>query len=401
MTPVKGGVTAPKGFRAAGVAAGLKRKTGRNDCALIVSGVPATVAGTFTRNRVKAAPVRWCERICAQGEAQAIFVNSGNANACTGAEGDANVAATARLAAERLGIAAEAVCVCSTGVIGVQLPMDKIFNGIDLCVDALSDSGSADAAAAIMTTDTVPKERAIEIPLSGGTVRLGGISKGAGMTAPNMATTLTFLTTDAAIAADDLTMLLREAVRVTFNRMCVDNDTSTNDTLLCLANGQAGLPPLEPGTPEYAAFAAALTELCGQLARMLVEDGEGATKLVEIAVEGAQSDEDAETAARAIAQSQLCKTAFFGEDPNWGRFACAAGYSGAHFDPDHLDIWIDDLQIMAAGGAVAFDEAEATARMKHPSFCIRVRLGDGPGHATFWTSDLSYDYVRINAAYRT
>jgi glutamate N-acetyltransferase/amino-acid N-acetyltransferase len=252
-----------------------------------------------------------------------------------------------------------------------------------------------------MTTDTVPKELAFECSIRGGSVRLGAMAKGSGMIAPNMATMLAFITTDAAIAKEHLQPLLRTCVEQSFNRICVDNDMSTNDMVLCLANGRADAPPVVPGTPDYEMFAGMLRQACLELAHALVRDGEGASKFVTIAVEGAASDADALRAARAIAQSQLCKTAFAGEDPNWGRIGCAAGYSGAEFDPSQMDIWIGEVQVLADGLPAAYREEDAAAHMRQRDVSLRVRLGAGPGRCTFWTSDLSHEYVTINADYRT
>jgi glutamate N-acetyltransferase/amino-acid N-acetyltransferase len=402
MNRITGGVCAPRGFRASGAAAHIKNlQTTKKDCALIVSDVPAAVAGVFTTNKVKAAPVLWTQGVCVRETARALFANSGNANACTGAQGLADAQATAEMVAEALGAPITEVCVCSTGVIGVPLPMDRIANGVSDCLVALSTLGGADAARAIMTTDKVAKEMAVEVPLDCGTVRIGAIAKGSGMIAPNMATMLCFITTDAAVRAADLRVLLAECTRQSFNCVCVDNDSSTNDTLLCLANGQSGSPLLEPGTADYAAFAKALLKICVSMAQALVRDGEGATKFIEILVEGANCDAEAQCAAKAVAQSQLCKTAFFGQDPNWGRIACAAGYSGAEFLQERLSISIEGLEVVHDGTPTPFEEAQAAELMKQHDIHVRVSLGAGPGRAVYWTSDLSHDYVSINADYRS
>jgi glutamate N-acetyltransferase/amino-acid N-acetyltransferase len=401
MRRIEGGVTAPKGFRASGVAAGIKPGSTKKDCALVVSDFPAAVAGTFTQNLFKSPPVAWCVEVCGRGTARAAFDNSGNANACTGERGFADARSTAELVARGLGVTREEVCILSTGVIGLLLPMDRIAQGVQGCLDALSDTGSHDAAVAIMTTDTVPKEMALEIELSGGTVRLGAIAKGAGMIAPNMATMHCMITTDAAVDAESLRQLLRKAVKISFNQICVDNDMSTSDTVLCLANGASGVAVGALGSDDFAKFGVALMDICTETAKGLVRDGEGATKFIEIVVSGAASDEDAHFISRAIATSQLCKTAFFGEDPNWGRFACAAGYAGIPFDPNRLAMWIDDVQVMAGGMPAAYEEKDAAACMQKREFCIRVEVGDGPGSCVFWTSDLSHKYVEINADYRT
>ncbi|HPO12963.1 MAG TPA: bifunctional glutamate N-acetyltransferase/amino-acid acetyltransferase ArgJ [Candidatus Hydrogenedentes bacterium] len=402
MTKIEGGITAPKGFCASGVAAQIKnRKSTRKDCAMLVSDRPCAVAGVFTTNRVKAAPVLWTRGVCARKTARALFANSGNANACTGSQGMEDARKTAERVAEGLNIDPEQVCILSTGVIGVPLPMDRIFNGVDASLAALSPTGSADAARAIMTTDTVPKEMALEVVLDGGTVRLGVIAKGAGMISPNVATMLCIITTDAAIDPEVLHGLLQGCAEATFNRICIDNDMSTNDTVLCLANGASGLPMLKPGTSNYAKFARALHEICMNTAQALVRDGEGATKFVEIRVEGARTETEATKIAKSIAASQLCKTAFFGQDPNWGRIACAAGYAGVDLNPDHLCIRVGDVEVVHNGLPTDYNESDAAAHMQLKDILIQVSVGEGPGQSVFWTSDLSHDYVTINADYRT
>ena len=402
MKEIAGGVCAPRGFRAAGVCARIKNlESTKKDCALIVSDAPASVAGVFTTNRVKAACILWNQVVCGRGLARAVFANSGNANACTGEQGLLDARATAERCAMGLDIATDEVCVLNTGVIGVPLPMDRIHAGVDGCLGVLSRDGGEDAARAIRTTDTVPKETAVRVDLDGGAVHIGAMAKGAGMIAPNMATMLCVITTDAAISAQDLEPLLRFGVENSFNRICVDNDMSTNDTVLILANGCADVPPLKPGAANYNAFAQALEEVCFTLARALVLDGEGASKLVEIQVEGTDSDKDALRIARSIATSQLCKTAFFGEDPNWGRIACAAGYAGVPFEASDLSIWLDNVQVVAHGVPTAFEEREAADVMQQREFKVRVAVGNGPGTCLFLSSDLSHEYVTINADYRT
>jgi glutamate N-acetyltransferase/amino-acid N-acetyltransferase len=399
MKTIDGGVTAPKGFKATGVAAGIRKKD-RRDCALIVSDVEATVAGTFTKNLLKAPPVEWDEQVCRGGKARAVFINSGNANACTGEGGRQDVRQTAEWVAQAVGCPVEQAAICSTGVIGVRLPMPAVALGVTEAAACLSVNGSSGAAAAIMTTDLVAKETALEIQLSGGTVRLGAIAKGSGMIAPNMATMICIITTDAAIAPDLLQHCLNSAVEVSFNRICVDNDMSTSDTVLCLANGQSGAA-VEADTNDFRTFADAVTVICRDMAKRIVKDGEGATKFVEILVTGAPDNAAAVTVARAIAQSQLCKTAFFGQDPNWGRIVCAAGYSGVSFDPDKMALWLNDVQLVKQGMPADYQEKDAAAVMQQPEFQIRIDLGAGAGDAFYWTSDLSHDYVSINADYRT
>ncbi|NIA13725.1 MAG: bifunctional glutamate N-acetyltransferase/amino-acid acetyltransferase ArgJ [Nitrospiraceae bacterium] len=406
MTPagpskIEGGLCAPQGFRAAGVAAAIKDGSTKNDCALVVSNATAAAAGTFTTNLFKAPPVQLSEAVCRSGHARAVFVNSGNANACTGERGEADARAMAERVAAGLDVAADEVCVLSTGIIGVPLPMDRIANGVDACLGALSPAGGHDAALAIMTTDTVPKETAVEVALGSGVVRIGAIAKGSGMIAPNMATMISLITTDAALDPNHLSDLLRAAVRVSFNCICIDNDMSTSDAVIGLANGASGVPELAPGSEDAATFGAALTAVCTEMAQALVRDGEGASKFVTIDVAGAADDDDARTIARSVAVSQLCKTAFAGEDPNWGRIACAAGYAGADFDPARLCVWLDGVRVMEDGMPADFEEADAAAVMQQPEFTIRMRVGDGPGICVFWTSDLSHEYVTINADYRT
>lgn len=400
MKWVEGGVTAPRGFKASGVAAAIKRGSTKKDCALIVSEVPAVVAGMFTKNLMKSPPVVWSAAVCAMGKAQAVFINSGNSNAATGERGNEDVCTTAAWVAHGLGIPPDQVCICSTGVIGVPLPMDRIEKGVKGCLASLSSAGSADAAQAIMTTDTVPKELAVEVELEGGTVRIGAIAKGSGMIAPDMATMICVITTDAAIPAADLNALLRSAVDQSFNCITIDNDMSTSDTVLCLANGASGVA-VQAGARGYAAMGRALTELCAETAKKLVMDGEGATKFVEVIVEGTATDDQAKTIARAIAHSQLCKTAFFGQDPNWGRIVCAAGYAGVDFEPADLALWLDDVQLVHNGVGAGYREEDAAAVMKQREFRILLRVGGGGGRAVVWTSDLSHDYVRINADYRS
>ncbi len=401
MADQRSGVTAAHGFAASGVAAGIKPGSEKKDCALVFSDRPASAAGVFTTNVVRAPGVEWCAQVCKRGRARGVFINSGNANACTGDGGRADVVATAERVAALTETSPEEICVCSTGVIGVRLPMDKVLDGAARCVEALAPSGGIDAATAIMTTDVVRKEFAVELPLGAGTVRIGGMSKGAGMIAPNMATTIAVVTTDATVAPAHLEAALRRAVDVSFNAVCVDNDMSTSDTLLVLANGAAGLPALTPDSEDFRAFEAGLQAVCTHLAQALVRDGEGVTKFVEIQVEGAPTDADARTIARAVAKSDLVKTAFYGEDPNWGRIACAAGYSGVTFDPNDLAIWLGPVKVLERGEPTDYEEDDAAAVMKRPEYVVRIAVGNGPGRTVFWTSDLTLEYIRINADYRS
>lgn len=402
MKALTSGLCAARGFQAGAAAAGVKQAgTTRLDCALIVSDRPCQMAGVFTTNRVFAAPVRYCREIRERGHARAFLVNSGNANACTGDQGYADTLAMASRAGELLSIPAEEICVSSTGVIGVPMPMDRVMKGIEGCAAALSTEGSAQAAQAIMTTDTRPKELACEVVLSSGTVRLGGIAKGSGMIDPTMATMLAFLTTDASIEAALLQKLLKEAADDSFNCICVDNDMSTNDTLMILANGASDTEPLEEGSADYKLFAEALKSLCVSLARELVLDGEGATKFITITVEGAQDRASARQIAASIARSQLCKTAFYGGDANWGRIVCAAGYAGVPFDPDRSDLYIQGVHVFQDGRPLPDKDEEVQPLMAEPELTVRLCLQEGTASGHYWTSDLSTDYVKINADYRT
>ncbi len=401
MNKIHGGVCAPQGFSASGVNATIKLTSKKRDCALIVSDRIAEVAGMFTQNILKSPPVIWNQSLCLRESARAVFLNSGNANAATGKRGMDDVRATAQQVGKKLGIEPDQVCILSTGVIGVPLPMDRIAKGVEGCAAALTREGSPQAAEAIMTTDKTAKQLSIEITLGGKPVRIGAIAKGAGMISPNMATMLCIITTDAAFAPEVLHSLLFNAVEQSFNRIGIDNDMSTSDTVLILANGASGAPAIGARSKEREEFGEALTQLCKEMALWIVKDGEGVTKVVEIFVRGAQGDDEAKTVARSIGNSMLCKTAFFGQDPNWGRIACAAGYAGVDFDPAELDIWLGNVQVCKGGLGASYAEVDAAAVMRQPEFTITVNLGEGPGEAIFWTSDLSHDYVSINADYRT
>lgn len=401
---LEAGITVVRGIRASGVHAGLKKK--RRDLTLIVSDVPAVAVGTFTTNQVKAAPVLVTqERVRGEGKgrARAIVCNSGNANACTGPQGEADARAMAAAVARGLGIAEDEVLVASTGVIGLHMDMDKVRAGIEAALRELSTSREAAAAAAegIMTTDTVPKEVAVRFRIHGYECRLAGIAKGSGMIHPNMATMLAFLVTDCAVAREELDRAWREVVGKTFNQVSVDGDTSTNDMALLLANGLAGNPPLAAGDPELAVFEEALEYGARELARLIARDGEGASRLVEVQVEGAGSDEDARRIARSIVRSNLVKAAIFGEDANWGRIICAAGYAGVPFRPEGVDIYLGDVQVCRQGAALPFDEEAASEVLRRPEVRIRVVLAEGQGSGVAWGCDLTYDYVKINASYRT
>jgi glutamate N-acetyltransferase/amino-acid N-acetyltransferase len=402
---IGGSVTTPQGFSAAAVACGIKQ-SGKPDLVLVASDRDCTAAGIFTRSRVAAAPVLVDRQtLAANPTAQrAVLINAGNANAATGAQGLAAAHAMQSIAADALGCRPDQVLVMSTGVIGVQLPVERVRAGVAAAAPALSPANGRAAAEGIMTTDTRPKHLAVEIDLPGGRVVLGGMAKGAGMIHPDMATMLSLVTTDAAVGPDALDALLREAAGSSFNAITIDGDTSTNDTLLVLANGASGV---RVETPEdVVTFGRVLAALCRELALMIVRDGEGATKFVEIRVTGAADRADARRVASTIATSPLVKTAFAGGDPNWGRLFMAAGRSGAAFDQNRLSLSIGvedpaELPIVRDGTPTGYDEAAAAAIFARPEFKIHLDLGAGTDEATMWTCDLSHDYVTINADYRT
>lgn len=407
---IDGGVTAPKGFLAAGVHVAVKKSNlTKKDIAIIYSSVPAVAAGVFTTNKVQAAPVLVSKQhlMASEGRCQAIVVNSGNANACTGEQGLEDARAMTQASAKALKLDENQVLVCSTGVIGLPLPMDRVLPGIGAAAAALSQEGSKAAAEAIMTTDTFLKESALQVEIDGVTVTLGAMAKGSGMIHPNMATMLSFVTTDVAIAPAALQRAVRQAVGKSFNMITVDGDTSTNDTLLVLANGEAGNKVLGEESTDYPIFCQALTHICIDMAKMLARDGEGATKLVEVQVRGALTELDAKKAAISVAKSSLVKAAIFGSDANWGRILCAVGYSSAEMDPALVDLFLQspegDLvqQMMGKGAPLAFDEEKARQILEGKTVIIRVELNQGSGAATGWGCDLTYDYVKINADYRT
>ena len=401
MKQIEGGITAVQGVQAAGIQAGIK-KAETKDLALIYTDIPATAAGVFTSNSVTAAPVIVCRKHLTDSTAQAIIVNSGNANACTGEPGMTNAYRMAAATAEQLNIKADQVLVASTGVIGQQLPMETIENGIHTAAKALSYEGGTDVAEAIMTTDTFPKSTAIEIEVDGKTVRIGGIAKGAGMIAPNMATMLSFLTTDANINSETLQAALTRVVDNTYNLLTVDTDRSTNDTVLILATGAAENPAIVNASgQDYEAFCDGLMFVCTELVKMLARDGEGATKLVEVVIKQAKNREDAEKAARAVAESPLVKTAIFANDANWGRIMMAIGKSGAEFDPYQVDVLLGDYPLVKNGMDAGYDEEKATQLFDNDPIRITIDLRAGDTEITMWTCDYSYDYIRINADYRT
>lgn len=396
---IEGGVTAPLGFKASGVVARIKYN--KKDLAVIASDVPGAAAGVFTANKVKAAPVTLSMENLANGTAQAIVVNSGCANACTGESGMKMAREMAKVAAEELNITADKIVVASTGVIGQELPMDRIIPGIKEAVSSLKNEGSREAAEAIMTTDTVAKEYAVQFEIKNKTVKIGGIAKGSGMIRPNMATMLSFVTSDVNIEAKLLKKALQYAADKTFNMVSVDGDTSTNDSLVILTNGLAGNNAVAQEDDDYILFRDALTEVCRELAKMIARDGEGATKLVEVTVKNALNDEDAKKVAMAVANSNLVKTAIFGEDANWGRIICAVGYSGAEINPEAIDIFLGDLKVAEKGAGLKFSEDYAKNVLQENSVVITIDLHIGNADATAWTCDFSYDYVKINADYRT
>ena len=407
MKQIKGGVTAAKGYEAASTAAGIKYQ-GRTDMALIYSQVPCVSAGTFTTNVVKAAPVKWDRQIVDSGAGvQAVVVNSGIANACTGEEGMGYCKETAEAAAKVLNIDAAGVLVGSTGVIGMQLPMQKLVDGIQVLAGKKAEGlqSGHDAALAIMTTDTVEKEMAVEIEIGGKTVTIGGMSKGSGMIHPNMCTMIAFITTDAAITKEALQKALSEDVEDTYNMISVDGDTSTNDTAILLANGLAGNQEITYASPEYETFKEALHMVNETLAKKMAGDGEGATALFEVKVVGAESIKQAKTLAKSVVCSNLTKAAIAGHDANWGRILCAMGYSGVQFDSEKVDLFFESkagkLQIIENGVATDYSEEVATKILSEPEITATADIKMGDYSATAWGCDLTHEYININADYRS
>jgi glutamate N-acetyltransferase/amino-acid acetyltransferase len=407
MNQVKGGVTAAKGYEAAAAAAGIKYKD-RTDMAMIYSQVPCVAAGTFTQNIVKAAPVRWDQQVVKSGaKAQAVIVNSGIANACTGAEGFGYCKDTAEAAAKALDISADGVLIGSTGVIGKQIPIDRLVAGIEALAGKKNSSleNGTEAARAIMTTDTCEKELAVQIEAGGKTVTVGGMAKGSGMIHPNMCTMLAFITTDAVISKETLQKALSEDVDDTYNMISVDGDTSTNDTVLLLANGMAENAEIIYGSEDYKKFAEALHTINEYLAKKIAGDGEGATALFEVKAIGCESVEQAKVLAKAIVCSNLTKTAIAGHDANWGRILCAMGYSGAQFDPEKVDLFFESkagrIQIIADGTAVDYSEEEATRILSETEVTAVADVKMGGCQATAWGCDLTHGYIEINADYRS
>jgi glutamate N-acetyltransferase / amino-acid N-acetyltransferase len=399
-----GHVTTPEGWRAGVAACGIKY-AGRTDLALLVSERPCAAAALFTTNRVVSAHIHYDRAVLSRNATsiRAVLINAGSANACTGEVGIAAAGATAREVERTLALPGESTLVMSTGVIGMPLPVDRVVQGIAAASQHLDAAHGPDAARAMMTTDTRPKYCAVRVGLPGGEhIHIGGMVKGAGMVHPNMATMLCVVTTDAAVEPAVLDAALRFAADRSFHCISIDGDTSTNDTVLALANGGAGHPSIPTiESAEGQAFLAGLVEVCQRLAREVVRDGEGATRLVTITVRGAVSDTDARRAAMAVARSPLVKTAIFGADPNWGRVVCALGYSGATVDPERVVLHFGPVQVFAHGVPQAFDEPAAHRVLSAPEVQVVADLGMGPGTATAWTCDFSYEYVRINAEYRT
>lgn len=398
IVPIPGGVTQAMGFTAAGIRAGIKTNSA-DDLALLTSTTDCTAAGTFTTNAIRASSVDWCEKLLPSDTIRAIVANSGCANACTGSQGEKDTARMAELAGISLRVPAESVLVASTGMIGKFLPMDMVAEGLRRIVPLLSSIGGSQFTRAIMTTDTVEKESAVRVKLLSGNIVIGGCVKGSGMICPNMATMLAFITTDARIAAGRLNTMVKRAVDRTFNNLTVDGDTSTNDMVLVLANGASGLGVASEH--ETQAFEEGLYTVCSDLCRKIAADGEGATKRVEIIVRGAASEAGAKKAARAVANSNLTKCALFGNDPNWGRIACAIGYSGTAFSREKMTIALCGVTVFKNLQPVAFDEKKVSRLLSEKVVIIDINLGCGEKSAVAHTCDFSYDYVKINAEYHT
>lgn len=394
-----GSVTSVAGIKASGIHAGIKRK--RKDLALIVSDEPCNVAGTFTLNKVKAAPLLVSQELISKGgKVRAILVNSGNANACTGDRGLNDALESQRYCAEKLGIDQSEVVISSTGVIGQYMPMHIIKTGINSIIGQLKYTDGIKAAKAIMTTDLVEKSFAVKVQLTAGEVTIGGIAKGSGMIMPNMATMLSFMTTDAEIETSFLKKLLLDSVNKSFNKISVDGDTSTNDMVVLMANGVSKIK-VEENTENAELFYEALQAISIEMAKMIVVDGEGATKLIEVAIAGCENDEDANTIAKSISNSPLVKTAIYGSDANWGRILSAAGKSGVDFDPSIVEIKFDDMVILGKNYEHEFDEEEATIILSKREIKISVNLNAGSGSSTWWTCDFTENYIKINATYRS
>ncbi|MBC8536882.1 bifunctional glutamate N-acetyltransferase/amino-acid acetyltransferase ArgJ [Feifania hominis] len=404
MKPVEGGVTAPKGFRAAGIHCGIRKNKTKKDLALIVSDCDANVAAVYTQNVVKGAPNRVTKEHMKAGNCRAILCNSGIANTCE-TDGVEKAEQMAAAAAQLLGVKTTDVAVASTGVIGQPLPVDVIAAGLPQLVGELSPQGGHDAAVAIMTTDTYPKEAAAEFTVGGKTARIGAIAKGSGMINPNMATMLSFITSDCAISSAMLDRALREVVGVTYNCLVIDGDTSTNDMVILLANGQAQNAEITGAGPDYEAFEAALLSVCRSIVKMLAADGEGATKYLECHIRGCRDTASGRVLAKSVMSSSLVKTAFFGADANWGRILCALGYSGVDFDPQKVNVSFHsaagDILVCQNGGSVEFSEELAKRILSEKEITLTIEMHEGEAEAVAYGCDLTYDYVKINGDYRT
>jgi glutamate N-acetyltransferase/amino-acid N-acetyltransferase len=405
MKEIEGGsVTSPAGFRAAGIVAGIK-PSGKKDLALMVSDEPATGVAVYTTNRVQGAPIGVCRQHLADGHARAVLINSGIANVCNGDGGRADAERMCALTAQQLGLQAQDVLACSTGIIGVRLPMDIIESGIPTVVAALRDDGGPEAAEAMMTTDTVAKYTAVEVDLDGSAVTVGAVAKGAAMIAPNMATMLSVVTTDAAVPAGQLQQLLVRAVGRSFNCCTIDGDMSTSDTVIALANGAAmgGIDGAgkELSPQAFERLAQAMEQVCRKMARAMAADGEGATKLITIRVTGGRTEAEARQVGLSVANSNLVKTAVFGNDPNWGRILCAVGYSGVDLDQDRVEVSLCGTPIYAQGTGIPFEEGALSQAMKAKEIDIDVDLKSGSASIEIFTCDLTYEYVRLNAEYTT
>lgn len=393
-------IASPIGFKAAGLHCGIKHK--KNDLALLVSEVPANAAGVYTTNAVQAAPLKVTkEALAVEKKMQAIIVNSGNANACTGKQGYVDAQTMQHLTANLLNIEPHLVGVASTGVIGEKLPMDRLKYGIPKLEPAAGLKGSIDFSQSILTTDTVSKNTAYKVDIDGKIVTVAGTAKGSGMIHPNMATMLGFISTDAAIESDHLHNALKSVVDRSFNSITVDGDTSTNDMVLVMANGLAENETLSPSHPDWKVFVQTLLHVCEDLGKMIAKDGEGATKLIEVEVNGAKNDEEARKIAKTVVGSPLVKTAAFGCDANWGRILAAVGYSGMTIDPDEVEILIGTTPVVREGEPLSFSEDELTEYLKQPEIKLKVNVNQGDGKGLAWGCDLTYDYVQINASYRT
>ena len=402
---IDGGVTAPKGFLASGIYCGIKQGSVKKDLALVYSEVPAKASGMFTKNKVKGAPIYICKDHLSNKKAQAIIINSGNANTCTGDDGLSKAKKMTALQAKALNLKADDVLVASTGVIGVPLNIDAIKDGIPLLTEKLSKKGNQDAASAIMTTDTFMKELAAEFYIGDTKVTLGTMAKGSGMIEPNMGTMLSFITTDISISPQLLDEALKSTVTITYNRVSVDGDTSTNDSIFILANGQANNPTITEKDENYYTFVNVLKEINTIMAKNIAKDGEGATKLLECQVIGATNEKDAVLFGKSVINSSLVKTAMFGSDANWGRILCALGYANVDFDPEKVDVSFEscagEIEVCKNGSSVAFDEDKAKKVLDQKEIIIKINLSQGESTAYVWGCDLSYEYVKINGDYRS